>query len=66
VSTLSLPENGEWTEAILCLDPNVAGRPTNVWLGLSGGGGLCAPFGGIEYAYFDDLELTTDASCPSE
>lgn len=66
VSTLSLPENGEWTEAILCLDPNVAGRPANIWLGLSGGSGLCAPFGGTEYAYFDDLELTTDASCPSE
>lgn len=65
-SALQLPENGEWTEALLCLDPNLVGRPTSIRLGLSGGSGLCAPFGGTEFAYFDDLELTTDASCPSE
>ncbi len=65
-STLALPENGEWTEAVLCLDPGLVGRPAEVRLGLYGGDGLCASFGSTEYGYFDDLELTTDPACPTE
>ena len=63
---MTLPENGEWTEAVLCLDPALAGRPAEITLGPNGGSGLCDSFGGTEYGYFDDLELTTDAACPTE
>ncbi len=64
--TLTLPENGLWTEHVLCIPPEYAERPTPMTLTINGGSGSCSSFGGIEHAFFDDIELIRAPQCPSE
>lgn len=61
-----LAENGNWRQETVCLDPKLAGRSQSIRFTLDPGGGTCATTFPPEYAYIDDVELTTDSICPTE
>jgi hypothetical protein len=64
---LLLPENGTYTQSTLCLPAALARRRVTVRFstGDSDGGG-CGPNYGSEFAFVDDVELTTDSTCPAQ
>jgi hypothetical protein len=62
----TLAVNTKWTQAVTCLNPNLAGHPLEVRFIGNGGGGVCATAFTSESAWFDDVELTTDTSCPAQ
>lgn len=54
-----------YDHVILCLPPELAGRPAVINASLSSSG-LCADFfSAPEHAWFDDFELSTDSTCPT-
>jgi hypothetical protein len=61
---LEIPETGVFVQGVLCLPSNWAGRLVDVRLsnGRTNGGGCGEVFS--ESAYFDDMEVGTDGSCP--
>ena len=62
-----LPEGGGWQQAIACIPPEQAGRPLEIEFftdGCTSGCG-CGVFGSA-VGLFDDVEITTDASCPAQ
>lgn len=61
----SLPAAGSWTPHTFCLDPGEQNRPTALAFGASGGGGGCADQP-LETLAIDDVEVTTDPSCPAQ
>lgn len=65
VSGGSFPEGGGWAQQVICLDPDFAGRLSRVSVSLNGGG-ACTVNSGAADAYFDDVEIGTDVSCPVE
>jgi hypothetical protein len=63
---ITLPAATIWTQKVVCLPPSLAGRPDGLLFSADGsGGGLsgCTTFP-AEDLWIDDVELTTDASCP--
>lgn len=65
VAVVPLPEGGGYQKTTVCLDPAYVGRPRNVTLHHTGGSGVCQATA-AQGARIDDLEATTDASCPTE
>jgi hypothetical protein len=67
LAPVSLPATSTWTQVKACLDPHVAGRPDLLRFGIvsATGGGICADTFPTETFAIDDVELTTDASCPA-
>lgn len=61
-----LEEAGEWRQETVCLNPNLAGRPQQVTFYQTTNGGTCANTFPAEYAYVDDMEVTTDPGCPAQ
>jgi hypothetical protein len=63
----SLPLAPAWTQATICLDPDLAGRPELLRIGVMNvdGGGTCANGFPEETIDLDDVTLGTDPSCPA-
>ena len=63
----ALPTTTGWTPVTACLDPRLATRPDLLTFSLvsEDGGGTCADTFPMETVLLDDVELTTDPSCPS-
>jgi hypothetical protein len=63
----SLPLAPDWTQATICLDPHLAGRPELLRISVLNidGGGTCANGFEGETVDLDDLTLETDPSCPA-
>lgn len=68
VEGIPLTEGGGWTQGLVCLEPQYAGRPTDVsffFQASSPSGPPCAPMPiPPETVRFDDLEVGWDPSCP--
>lgn len=60
----ALEVSATWKQKVVCLDPKDAGRPIPFEIRADGGGGTCADFYGTERLDLDDVEVTTDATCP--
>ena len=69
LARVTVPESAPATYApgTLCLPPRMAGRLASV-LFTSGatGGGSCGPSTFDEFAFFDDISITTDPTCPAQ
>ena len=63
---VALPSTTTWTPFTACLDPRLATRPDLLTFSLvsEDGGGTCSDAFPMETVLLDDVELTTDASCP--
>jgi hypothetical protein len=63
---LALPATTSWTQVTGCLDPPLATRPDLLTFSLvsADGGGTCSNAFPMETILLDDVELTTDVSCP--
>lgn len=65
-ASTTLGETGAWVKNTVCLDPLYVGRPQPVIINHSGGSGSCDIYaGGTQPALIDDLEVTTDPTCPA-
>jgi hypothetical protein len=66
VATKDLPETGAYVQSVLCLPKELAGRRVELSLKLrdTDGSQSCVNSIPQETAFFDDVEITTDASCP--
>jgi hypothetical protein len=66
-SPLVLPATTGWAPFTACLNPRLATRPDLLTFSLvsADGGGTCSDTFPMETFWLDDIELTTDASCPS-
>jgi hypothetical protein len=67
LAPVSLPEARTWTQVKACLDARLAGRPDLLRFSIvsTTGGGVCADTFPAETLAIDDVELTTDVSCPA-
>lgn len=61
----TLAPSADWTQKIICLPPGSDGRPLAFSIAASGGPGTCANTFPSERIYVDDVEVTTDPSCPA-
>lgn len=59
----ALPAASSWTQKILCLDPAAFNRATGLSFSAHQGVAACAPQA-LETFAIDDVEVTTDPSCP--
>jgi hypothetical protein len=64
-AVVALPAATDWTQARACLQPNLAGRPDVLTFGVAGSGGDCTTAFPPETLAIDDVELTTDSTCPA-
>lgn len=66
VATKDLPETGAYVQSVLCIPKELAGRRVELSLKLrdTDGSQSCVNSIPQETAFFDDVEITTDASCP--
>jgi hypothetical protein len=62
---VKLQASTNWQTAMLCLDPARAGQGQYFEIVLSSSG-ICGLTFSEESAFFDDFEVTTDPSCPTE
>jgi hypothetical protein len=63
----TLAEGGGYRQYTVCLNPLFVGRPLPVFLRHSGGSGLCDNSNYIQQnAFIDDIEVTTDPTCPAQ
>lgn len=60
----ALPATPGWTRSVLCLPRELAGLPVAIEARQVAGSGLCSDVFTREEIFFDDLEVTTDPSCP--
>lgn len=60
----ALEVSATWKQKVICLDPTSAGRPLAFTVEADGGGGTCADYYASEHLDLDDVEATTEASCP--
>jgi hypothetical protein len=67
LAPVALPATTQWTQVTACLDGHLAGRPDLLRFAVvsTDGGGICADTFPPETFALDDVELTTDASCPA-
>jgi hypothetical protein len=67
-SEIDLPENSVYTESILCIPPALSGRRLTLQIALKHIDGSTSCVGNFsqEIGFFDDVEITTDASCPAQ
>jgi hypothetical protein len=63
-SGVGLPATDTWTQKVMCIDPKRAGRPAAFILGIGSNEGACQSTFPEDVAWFDDVEVTTDPSCP--
>jgi hypothetical protein len=61
----ALTASTTWTQKIICMPPSSIG-PVELYISGNGGGGTCANTYGTETLYVDDVEATTDPSCPAQ
>lgn len=61
---MNLPPAPNWTRTVVCLPPSRAGFPASLNFGHSGGPGTCGSPTIVERLDLDDVEVTTDSSCP--
>ena len=63
---VALATTTRWTQVTACLDPRLATRPDLLTFSLvsADGGGTCSDAFPMETIQLDDVELTTDATCP--
>jgi hypothetical protein len=63
---VALSATAGWTQVVACLDPRLATRPDLLTFSLvsADGGGTCSDTFPMETIRLDDVELTTDATCP--
>ncbi|WP_159397695.1 hypothetical protein [Sorangium cellulosum] len=59
-----LPKSDVWARRTVCLDPLTAGRPQHLSFEISAAG-RCDDLLGGETLHVDDVEVTTDPSCPA-
>ncbi|XXX74238.1 hypothetical protein WMF30_42000 [Sorangium sp. So ce134] len=60
----TLAASERWTQRTICLDPRTAGRPQHLSFKI-GASGVCDEPLGRETLHVDDVEATTDPSCPA-
>lgn len=63
---VELAASTTWKQQIVCLDPKQAGRPLPFEIKADGGAGTCATTFSSERLDVDDVEVTTDPSCPAK
>ena len=61
----TLAAAASYTQHITCIDPAFIGSTQTLSVWLSGGSGTCANTYAAEAFRVDDIEVTTDASCPA-
>jgi hypothetical protein len=62
-----VPETGAFVQSILCIPPALIGRRATVRFSTADpDGGGCTVATTPEFGFFDDIEITTDASCPAQ
>jgi hypothetical protein len=67
VPTQTLTEGVGYVQYIVCLNPLFVGHPQLVTIAHDGGSGLCDNSNYVRQdALIDDIEVTTDASCPAQ
>jgi len=70
-TAVRLEKAAGWIKNTICLDPALVGRPEQVLISHYGGTPASSPSGpasgyGTQAALIDDLEVTTDPSCPAQ
>lgn len=60
----SATATSSWTQQVVCIAPEFAGRPGILEVGM-GSAGSCAVYFTAEHAWFDDFQVTTHSSCPA-
>jgi hypothetical protein len=59
-------QDGAWHRAVMCLPPRFAGRKELLWLRMQQSTAImCGTAIPLETTIIDDLDATTDPSCPS-
>jgi len=67
VTTQTLTEGNGYQKYTVCLNPLFVGRPQVVTISHDGGSGLCDNSNYVQQnAFIDDIEVTTDPSCPAQ
>ena len=61
----TLTPAASYTQHVTCIDPGLIGTTQSLSVYLSGGSGTCAETYTAENFRIDDIEVTTDASCPA-
>jgi len=61
---VNAPEGAGYQQVIMCIPPKHIGRRLTIEAFASGGGGGCGNIAG-ENTFVDDLEVTTDPTCPN-
>lgn len=64
IAERSASGSNAYTREVLCLPQNMAGRPALLEINLNSFGSCAVFFPSPEEAWLDDLEVTTDPSCP--
>lgn len=62
--SVNLPPTLNWTRTVACLPSSRAGLPVSLRFVQSGGSGTCGSAAIVERLDLDDVEMTTDSSCP--
>ncbi|NNC91220.1 MAG: hypothetical protein HKN80_01880 [Acidimicrobiia bacterium] len=62
--TVNAPEGVGYQQVIMCIPPKYIGRRLTIEAFADGGGGGCSDIAG-EDTFIDDLEVTTDPTCPN-
>jgi hypothetical protein len=62
----TLPATATWTQVKSCLDPQHPGAGVDLTFTSYGGDGTCDAYYPTMNAYFDDVAVTTDPSCPAQ
>ena len=66
-TTVTLTEGGGYMPYVVCLDPQSTGRVQVVSINHDGGSGLCDNSNYVQQsALIDDIDVTTDPSCPAQ
>lgn len=66
-TALTVTEGGGYAPYTVCLNPRFVGRPQPVFVSHQGGSGLCDNSNYTPQSVFiDDVEVTTDPSCPAQ
>ena len=65
-ATGALPASSSWTRQTFCIGPDKIGTSATLSLWILGGGDTsCGTTYAQETVWYDDVEVTTDPSCPA-
>jgi len=65
LTNIAIPRDLQWRRGVICLDPKLAGRHQELFFYLAASSCTGTVTFPAESAFVDDLEVTTDPSCPA-